>query len=111
MEAAACRSADRVIAVSADMAALVRETYDVPMDRIVAIHNGLDPASIELFGGERAAITSSTVVFAGRVTRQKGVLPLVRSMPLVLDEVPDARWVIAGPLGEPLLHRQPRFRS
>jgi glycosyltransferase involved in cell wall biosynthesis len=105
MEGSACLSSDRVIAVSSDMAALVRETYGVPAERVVAIHNGLDPASIELFGAERAATPSSTILFAGRVTRQKGVLPLVRSARLVLDAVPEARWIIAGPLGEPLLHR------
>lgn len=100
-ERSACVNADRVITVSHAMASLVAETYGVPRERIVAVHNGLDGPSMDIFGGAHSAEPSSLVVYAGRIVLQKGILALLRSAPLVLDAVPEARWVLAGPVGEP----------
>jgi glycosyltransferase involved in cell wall biosynthesis len=104
-EREACLAADRVIAVSHAMGTLINETYDVPAERVVAIHNGLDAASIALFDRERPTVVPPTIVYAGRLTRQKGVLPLVRSASRVLDVVPEARWILAGAVSEPMLSR------
>jgi glycosyltransferase involved in cell wall biosynthesis len=106
VEKAACVNADRVITVSHAMASLVAETYGVARERIVAVHNGLDPASIETFGGAHSGEPSSLVVYAGRIVLQKGVAALLHSAPIVLDAVPNARWVLAGPAGEPFPGRR-----
>lgn len=100
-ERSACVNADRVITVSHAVASLVAETYGVARERIVAVHNGLDPESMKTFGGVHSVEPSSLVVYAGRIVLQKGIFALLRSAPLVLDAVPDARWVLAGPVGEP----------
>ena len=39
---------------------------------------------------------NSSVLFAGRVTRWKGAHLLMKAVPLVLEQVPDARFVLAG---------------
>jgi glycosyltransferase involved in cell wall biosynthesis len=102
-----CRASDLVVTVSRAMADLVQSTYGVPAGRVLAIHNGLDAEAVAAFAGERAPDPDSPlVVFASRITRQKGVLPLLRSAQRVLEQIPSARWVLAGPVVDPLRDRR-----
>lgn len=87
VEGTAYRNADGVIAVSAAMKRDVRELYGVAEDRIRVIHNGIDPDEYRPRpGGEvlrRFGIDPDIpiVLFVGRITRQKGILHLVRALP------------------------------
>jgi glycosyltransferase involved in cell wall biosynthesis len=107
-EGDACRSADLVVTVSRAMAELVCSSYAVAPERVVAVHNGLDEEAIAAFSAPRHVADGAAplVVFAGRITRQKGVVPLLRSAALVLERVPEARWVLAGPVVDPLRDRR-----
>jgi alpha-maltose-1-phosphate synthase len=79
-ERTALESADRVIAVSRGMAADVLGCYPaVPADRVRVIHNGIDTAQyrpdpatdvLQRYGVDPAR---PSVIFVGRITRQKGV--------------------------------------
>src|ERR687888_1153568 len=79
-ERTALEAADRVVAVSAGMAADVLATYPaVDPARVRVIHNGIDSAQyrpdpgtdvLEAYGVDPAR---PSVVFVGRITRQKGV--------------------------------------
>jgi alpha-maltose-1-phosphate synthase len=79
-ERIALESADGVIAVSSGMAADVLGCYPaIPADRVRVIHNGIDtgryrpdPATdvLERYGVDPAR---PSVIFVGRITRQKGV--------------------------------------
>jgi alpha-maltose-1-phosphate synthase len=86
IERTAYENADGVIAVSEAMKADVQELYGVPADRVRVIHNGIDPdqyrmredpATLERFGIDP---TVPMVLFVGRITRQKGILHLVRAI-------------------------------
>lgn len=107
-------SADRVIANSYAMKEACVQEYGVPADRIHVIHWGIDP------GGLAEPPTSvsplrlgpegrrpPTVLFLGRVTRQKGPDYFIEVAGRVASFVRDARFVVAGAgdLLPQLIHR------
>jgi len=86
IERTAVTSADAVIAVSEGTRTEILDTYSIPPDKVRVIHNGVD---ISLFRPlnplpmlEKYGISSERpyVLFVGRITRQKGVIYLVRAI-------------------------------
>jgi starch synthase len=85
-ERTAIESAAAVIAVSQGMAADIRQTYPaVPAERVHVIYNGIDAQQYQPDHG-RDVLDSlgidplrPSVVFVGRVTRQKGLPVLLRA--------------------------------
>jgi alpha-maltose-1-phosphate synthase len=86
VERTAIESADAVIAVSQGTREDVLRLFDVRPERVHVIHNGIDPdfyrpdpATDAL---ERRGVDPSVpyVLFVGRITRQKGILHLVRAI-------------------------------
>ena len=87
IERTAYENADGVIAVSAAMKEDVQSLYGVAPERVRVIHNGIDPdeyrprpAPLRL---RSLGIDPDVpmVLFVGRITRQKGILHLVRALP------------------------------
>ena len=85
-ERTAMLSASAVIAVSSGMAADIRVSYpEVPAERVHVIHNGIDAQQYSPDLGrdvlDRYGIDPGrpSVVFVGRVTRQKGLPVLLRA--------------------------------
>ncbi len=86
VERTAYQNADGVIAVSEAMKADVQELYGVAPERVRVIHNGIDPdeyrpsPSAETL--RRVGVNPDVpfVLFVGRITRQKGILHLVRAI-------------------------------
>ena len=87
IERTAYENADGVVAVSEAMRRDVQDIYGVAPDRVRVIHNGIDPdeyrprhdpAVLARFGIDPAV---PIVLFVGRITRQKGILHLVRAIP------------------------------
>ena len=87
LERTAYENADGVIAVSKAMKTDVEAIYGVAPERVRVIHNGIDPeeyrrrpapATLRRFGIDPAL---PIVLFVGRITRQKGILHLVRAIP------------------------------
>ncbi len=80
-ERTAAEAADAVVAVSGGMRADILATYpSVDPDRVEVIHNGIDteawrPADVDPAALRRLGIDPDvpSVVFVGRITRQKGV--------------------------------------
>jgi starch synthase len=86
VERTALEAADAVVAVSRGTREDVLSLFDVAPDRVHVIHNGIDagfyapdPATDAL---ERYGIDPSVpyVLFVGRITRQKGIVHLVRAL-------------------------------
>jgi glycogen synthase len=86
VEKTAYQNADGVIAVSASMREDVHNLYAVPYERIRVIHNGIDlgqyrptpnPAVLKQYGIDPEI---PYVLFVGRITRQKGIIHLVRAI-------------------------------
>jgi glycogen synthase len=86
-------TADRVIAVSRYTARQVEDRYGVDAARIRVVHNAIDARV-----AEEASLgpAGPMVLFAGRVTGQKGPDRFVEAAALVAREIPDARFVVAG---------------
>ena len=86
VERTAYQNADGVIAVSRAMKADVQELYGVSPDRVRVIHNGIDPSeyrptrSPETLRRLGVDPDQPIVLFVGRITRQKGILHLVRAI-------------------------------
>ena len=87
VERTAYANADGVVAVSTAMKADVEALYGVDPARVRVIHNGIDldeyqprhaPATLRRLGVDPGA---PVVLFVGRITRQKGILHLVRAIP------------------------------
>ena len=86
IERTAYENADGVIAVSQAMKRDVQELYGVAPERIRVIHNGIDPDEYRPTDDpallRRLGVDPDVpmVLFVGRITRQKGILHLVRAI-------------------------------
>lgn len=86
LEETAYRNADGVVAVSGAMKRDVQELYGVPPEKIRVIPNGIDvreydhkpdPDVLRRYGVDPDV---PFVLFVGRITRQKGILHLLRAL-------------------------------
>ena len=86
IERTAYENADGVIAVSKAMKEDVQTLYGVAPERVRVIHNGIDPEEYRpIVQPERVRALGvdpdvPVVLFVGRITRQKGILHLVRAI-------------------------------
>ena len=86
IERTAYENADGVVAVSTAMRDDVQELYGVSPERVRVIHNGIDPDEYRPRPSpgtlRRLGIDAEIpiVLFVGRITRQKGILHLVRAV-------------------------------
>jgi glycosyltransferase involved in cell wall biosynthesis len=85
--------ADRVIAVSGYTAGLLEREYGVSRERLRVVHNAIDAAPGDPAPERRRA---PIVLFAGRITRQKGPDYFVEAAARVAAERADVRFVVAG---------------
>jgi starch synthase len=86
IERTAIETADAVVAVSQGTRADVLRLFDVEASRVHVIHNGIDPdfyrpdpgtEALEQYGVDPSV---PYVLFVGRITRQKGIIHLVRAI-------------------------------
>jgi glycosyltransferase involved in cell wall biosynthesis len=106
LERMACQSADAIITVSRAMKDVLASELGVAEDKIAVVHNGFDPGPFRQPPSDEQARRARTrlgingaepvVVYAGRLTRQKGVVPLLRSAVQVIERVPDVVYALAG---------------
>ncbi|MGD2017768.1 MAG: glycosyltransferase family 4 protein [Planctomycetota bacterium] len=99
VERAGLRTADRICAVSGYTRDLLAREYRIDPRRISVVHNAAPAAE----GAAPVAPSAAglpgdapTVLFVGRLTRQKGVGFLLRAAARVLEARPDARFVVMG---------------
>jgi len=86
LEETAYRNANGVIAVSAAMKKDVQDLYGVPPEKVRVIYNGID-TSVYTPHGDRSILEKYGIdpvkpflLFVGRITRQKGIIHLVRAI-------------------------------
>ncbi len=109
-----CRDAAAVIACSRFMAAQVAELFQLPVSKVRVIGNGVDPApqadsraELETPTAGRRYAGRPLLVFAGRLVHEKGLQELIKALPLLRDELPGVRLVVAG-TGRQLADQQDR---
>lgn len=87
-------AADRVVAVSRYTAEVVAREYGVGPDRLRVVHNAIEPRADS--GRWPSGAGRPVILFAGRITRQKGPEYFVAAASRVAAERPDALFVVAG---------------
>jgi 1,4-alpha-glucan branching enzyme len=95
--------ASRVIVCSSYMQGEVREVFSLPLDKIDVVPNGIDPDLLSIHGSELtlgkhayALDSEQIVLYIGRLVREKGVHVLLAAVPFILEEFPNAKFVIVG---------------
>jgi glycogen synthase len=90
MERTAIEQATAIIAVSAETRADVLRLFNVAPDRVHVIHNGIDLQEYSAAGSGTGVLTrygidpaQPFVLFVGRITRQKGIIHLVRAIQMI----------------------------
>src|SRR5438046_4956404 len=83
IEKTAVEAADRVIAVSRRMRDDILEHFKVDPERVVVIHNGIDPDKFRRTEARevlaRRGVREPYVLFVGRITDQKGIFHLLEA--------------------------------
>ncbi len=73
-----------------------QECIDVglPADNLHVIYNGIDTSSFPMSVGTKATVP--TITSFGRLKRYKSVDHIIEAMPMILEQIPDARLEIIG---------------
>ena len=88
--------ADKVVAVSHFTKNLIMRVYQVPEEKIVVVHNAVSRKDAgHIYHAEKPK-GEKQVLFMGRVTFQKGPDYFVEAARLVLQVMPNVRFVMAG---------------
>lgn len=86
VEKTALEIADAVIAVSEETRKDIQQYFDIPNERISVIHNGIDLAEYKPTSDPEVLRQLGVdpdrpyILFVGRITRQKGIIHLVRAI-------------------------------
>jgi glycosyltransferase involved in cell wall biosynthesis len=96
IEKAGMEVADKVIAVSNLTRKIIIEKYGINPDKVVTIHNAVEPLQHNEFLAAHKASGDKVVTFLGRVTMQKGPEYFVEAAHLVLQKMNNVRFVMAG---------------
>ena len=94
IERAGAAAADRVVAVSGYTADVLASRYGVPREKLRVVHNAIDPRepAARFTVGEEDPL----VLFAGRITWQKGPDYFVDAAEHVAAEMPRVKFAVAG---------------
>lgn len=95
LELRGMKAADRIIAVSNWTKQIVISRYHIPSEKITVVYNGIRPKQ-PLAEFSFPDIASHFVTFLGRITRQKGPAYFVEAAVKVLEEFPQAHFIVAG---------------
>ena len=91
------QAADRVVAVSNYTKRMVHEQYEIPLDKISVVHNGI-PAQKTPAHFDFPALKKKfkIVLFMGRLTMQKGPDYFIKLAKAVTDQDPTVKFVMVG---------------
>lgn len=93
LEKSGMEYADLLLPVSQFTANNISQHYGISQNKMTVVHNGSMP--VKSFRSERR-FKEKTVLFVGRLTRQKGPEKFLDIAARVLDKDPDVRFVMAG---------------
>lgn len=99
-----CFESWRLIVCSSYMAGELRRFFDVPLDKVTLIPNGVDVTPFKSFSDERvrelrgrfAPNGERLLFYVGRITPEKGVQVLLQALPSILERHPNVRLLVAG---------------
>lgn len=85
--------ADRIVAVSEATKNALVEKYEIPEDKVTIIHNAVDTSRFHHLEIQK---NSHSLLYVGRIDKRKGIEFLIRSMPLVREQIPDVQLLVGG---------------
>ncbi len=89
--------ADLIIAVSHRTKETIVEKYHIPAEKVAVVHNAVTKKeAIEKYNINPLMENEKRVLFMGRITFQKGPEYFVDAAKLVLDKIPNVRFIMAG---------------
>lgn len=88
--------ADLVITVSNFTRQIVLEKYGIPPEKVITVHNAVEPVDRPELEGVHKHVREKIVTFLGRVTYQKGPDYFVEAAYKVLQRDSNVRFVMAG---------------
>ncbi len=88
--------ADKVVVVSHYTKNLVIREYGIDASKIEVVHNAVSRRQVEVYNKEPKDTSEKRVLFMGRVTFQKGPEYFVEAAHLVLQQIPNVRFILAG---------------
>lgn len=93
--------ADQVITVGREFSEQVKHTFELPEEKVNYIPNGVDLEKFDSHSNsldyeEFALEWEKIVLFVGRMYPQKGPGHLIEAMPEILDDSPEAKFVMCG---------------
>ena len=99
-----CFEAWRLIVCSSYMAGELARFFDVPLDKVTLIPNGVDVTPFESCSAERmrelktryAPHGEKLLFYIGRITPEKGVQVLLQALPSIREKYPNVRLLVAG---------------
>ena len=99
-----CFEAWRLIVCSSYMAGELARFFDVPLDKVTLIPNGVDVTPFESCSAERmrelktryAPDGEKLLFYIGRITPEKGVQVLLQALPSIREKYPNVRLLVAG---------------
>jgi Glycosyltransferase len=89
-------AADRVITVSNLTRNIVIEKYGIDPNKVVTVHNAVEPNQKPKSEYERSGLNAKVVTFLGRVTYQKGPEYFVEAARKIMQYDQDVHFVMAG---------------
>ncbi len=90
------QTADMVIAVSNLTRDTVIKHYGIAPEKVVTVHNAVEPVDKGDLGDTSHAVNEKIVTFLGRITFQKGPEYFVEAAKKILDRDPNVRFIMAG---------------
>ncbi len=89
-------NADIIIAVSNLTRNIIIERYGISPEKVITVHNAVEPSSRSDFHFEEKHVREKIVTFLGRITFQKGPDYFVEAAYKILQKDPNVRFVMAG---------------
>lgn len=87
------RLADMIICDCEDTKRVLLERYNIPEEKTVVITCAVDRKISYSTGGQK---TPNSILYVGRIDKRKGIEFLIRSMPYVVQQIPDALLLVGG---------------
>lgn len=87
------RLATKIVCVSQATKDALVEHYGIPEHKLSVVHNAVDTS---IFHPLDMPKNPRTILYVGRIDKRKGIEFLIRSMPLVRGEIPEAQLLVGG---------------
>jgi glycosyltransferase involved in cell wall biosynthesis len=93
---------DRIICCSKAMVNEVKGHYEINPEKIVLIPNGVEIETFQRpsFNNSELSLKHNSgekaILFVGRLVFEKGILNLIKALPLIIEQIPQAHLLICG---------------